>query len=231
MESHIWSPGLDWATPQALIKGSIEIWGIPHLARTARARYGAPVIRRRIARFRSHYSLNMTTWILLAGAAGTGKSTLAKALESRLSAVTLSKDCVRSVLFPGTLTDYTGEQDDLCMRAITGAAAYLTAHARVSFISLDGRSFSRRRQIDEVIEAAERAEAAWKILHLSCADEVAAARLSRNDPDHPARNRDFALYRRIVRDFEPIPYPKLDVDTTDGIEQHLDAICAYLVEK
>lgn len=173
--------------------------------------------------------MRMTTWVLLAGAAGTGKSTLANALQGRLSAVTLSKDSVRSVLFPGALTDYTEEQDDLCMRAITEAAAYLTAHGGVDFILFDGRAFSRRQQIDEIVGAAERAGAGWKILLLSCTDEVAAARLGQIDPDHPARNRDFALYRRILRDFEPIRYPKLDVDTTGGIERQLDTVCEYLV--
>jgi predicted kinase len=93
----------------------------------------------------------MATWVLLAGAPATGKSTLASALEGRLRAVTLSKDRVRSVLFPGALTDYTTEQDDLCMRAILEAARYLTAHSSVDFILFDGRSFSRKQQIDEVL--------------------------------------------------------------------------------
>jgi predicted kinase len=170
----------------------------------------------------------MTTWVLLAGPPATGKSTLAAALERRLKAVTLSKDSVRSVLFPGSLTDYTSEQDDLCMRAILEAAVYLTAHGRVDFILFDGRTFSRRQHIDELLAAAERAGASWRILQLSCADEVVAARLSRDDPNHPARNRDMALYRKVKQDFEPILHPKLELDTTDGIEAKLDEVQHYL---
>jgi adenylylsulfate kinase len=170
----------------------------------------------------------MTTWVLLAGPPATGKSVLATALERRLRAVTLSKDRVRSVLFPGSMTDYTGEQDDLCMRAMVEAAAYLTARDRVDFILFDGRTFSRAQQIGEVIVAAERAGAAWKILQLSCADEVVAERLSRDDPNHPARNRDMALYRKVKQDFELILQPKLELDTTGGIEGKLDRVQAYL---
>ncbi len=68
----------------------------------------------------------MTTWVLFAGLPGTGKSTLAKALAERLGAAILDKDRVRGALFPGLLTDYSAEQDQLCMRAMLEAAAYLT---------------------------------------------------------------------------------------------------------
>jgi predicted kinase len=171
----------------------------------------------------------MTTWVLLAGPPATGKSALATALERRLKAVTLSKDRIRSVLFPGSMTDYTGEQDDLCMRAMLEAAAYLTARDRVDFILFDGRTFSREQQVGQVIVAAERAGAAWKIIQLSCADEVVEARLRQNDPAHPAGNRDMALYRKVKQDFEPILQPKLELDTTDGIEGKLDQVQNYLM--
>jgi hypothetical protein len=37
------------------------------------------------------------------------------------------------------------------------------------------------------------------------------------DPDHPAANRDAALYHRVKAAFEPITREKLDLDTTNGI--------------
>ena len=163
----------------------------------------------------------MTMWVILAGLPGTGKSTLARALVQSLGGVVLDKDRVREVLFPGALTDYTREQDDLCMRTTYEAAAYLTKENRVRFIFVDGRTFSRREQIDAAVGAAERAGAVWRILHVVCADAVAEARLSANDAEHPARNRDVQLYREVKARFETIERPHFVIDSTDGVDAAL----------
>ena len=168
------------------------------------------------------------TWVMLAGLPGTGKSTLARALSARLGGMVLDKDRVREALFSGAMTDYTREQDDLCVRAMLEAAAYSTGKRRTAFIFIDGRTFSKHDQIDEVLQAAERAGARWRILHVTCSDEVAEARLSKADPENPAKNRNVALYWQVKASFEPITYPKLDVDTTDGVEGVLDGVCRYL---
>ena len=170
----------------------------------------------------------MTTWVILAGPPATGKSTLAHALADRLDAVTLDKDRIRKAIFGEALTDYTREQDDLVVQAMLEAAKYLTGRKRVEFILFDGRTFSRKAQIDEVIGAAEGARAAWRILYLSCSDKTAEERLRLGAAEHPARNRDLALYKKIEQSFEPIPYAKLDIDTTQGFESKLDEILSYV---
>ena len=172
--------------------------------------------------------MSMITWVLFAGLPGTGKSTLARALADRLGAAILDKDRVRGALFPDALTDYSAEQDQLCMRAIVEAAAYLTERGRVKYIFFDGRTFSTRAQIEDLLLAAKRAGARWRILHVTCADAVAEQRLARNDPAHPAKNRDPALYRKIKEHFEPILQPKLEVDTTLGVDRELAAVEGYL---
>jgi len=175
--------------------------------------------------------MSMTTWVLFAGLPGTGKSTLARAIAERLGAAVLDKDRVRGALFPGGLTDYTAQQDELCMRAMLEAAAYLTARERVEYIFFDGRTFSRQAQIEDVLLAAGRAGARWRIVHVKCADAVAEERLARSDPSHPAQNRDPALYRRIKQQFEPITQAKLEVDTTSGTDEVLTMVEEYLTGK
>ena len=169
-----------------------------------------------------------STWVIFAGLPGTGKSSLAKALAERLGAAILDKDRVRGALFPDPLTDYSAEQDQLCMRAMLEAAAYLTERRRVKYIFFDGRTFSTQGQIEDVLLAAKQAGARWCILHVTCADAVAEERLARNDPSHPAKNRDPALYRRIKQHFQPILQPRLEVDTTLGIDGVLEAVEGYL---
>jgi predicted kinase len=173
----------------------------------------------------------MTTWVLFAGLPGTGKSTLARALAERLGAAVLDKDRVRGALFPGALTDYSAQQDHLCMRAMLDAAAYLTERKRVDYVFFDGRTFSKQAQIDDVLLAAASAGAPWRIVHVTCADAVAEKRLGQVDPSHPAQNRDPALYRRIKQHFEPIARPKLEVDTTAGTDRVLTMVEAYLTSR
>jgi predicted kinase len=176
------------------------------------------------------YPFSMTTWVILAGLPATGKSMLAHALASRLNSVTLDKDRIRHAIFGEALTDYTQRQDDLVMRAMLDSAKYLTERKSVDFILFDGRTFSHSSQIDAVIGAAETAGAAWRILHLSCSSRTAEERLEREGAKHPAKNRDLALYRQIEQNFEPIPYAKLEIDTSQGFETKLDAILSYLHE-
>lgn len=152
-----------------------------------------------------------TTYVLLAGLPATGKSMLARALANRLGGVVLDKDRVRAALF-GEAVNYSEEQNNLCMQAILNAAAYLTANRVASFIFFDGRTFSRQSHILQVVQAAEAAGARWRILHLRCSDAVAKERLE--SQAHPARDRNFALYKRLQASFEPITLPYLEIDTS-----------------
>jgi predicted kinase len=164
----------------------------------------------------------------MAGLPGTGKSTLAQALAKTLHGVVLSKDVVRAALFPGLFTDCSREQDDLCFEAMLQAANYLAVYHRTKAIFLDGRTFSRKEQIDHAIEAAEASHSDWKILHTTCPDELAEARIVRDASSHPATNRSVEMYRAVKARFEPILYPRLEIDTSGPIERAIAHALQYL---
>jgi predicted kinase len=165
----------------------------------------------------------MITYVLMAGLPGTGKSTLAAALARELNGVVLSKDAVRATLFPGPLTDYTREQDDLCFGMLLDAARYLAVNRRADFIFLDGRTFSRSEQVAQVIRASEVANCAWRIILTACPEPVAETRLKADEGTHLASNRTMELYREIKARFQPIRYEYLEIDTSQQL-----AVCVRL---
>ncbi len=165
--------------------------------------------------------------ILMAGLPGTGKSTLAEALAVELSGTVLSKDKIRHAIFAPRHVEYSTEQDDFCMELMLQAAAYILKKDADRFVFLDGRTFSRRCQVERVIDFANGLGQAWRILECVCSEETAKTRLS-NPLDHPAQNRDLSLYREVKRRFEEITAPKMIVDTGKPLADCIAAILEFL---
>ena len=166
--------------------------------------------------------------VVMAGLPGTGKSTLARALAHAASGIVLDKDVIRSVLFPPDYVEYSNEQDDFCQSLMLETAEYLIRRHPGLRIFVDGRTFSRKYQIDGVIEAAGRLNTEWRIIECVCSEESARQRLDATRLSHPARNRSFELYRSIRAHFEAITGPKLVVDTDAPLEECVAAAGAYL---
>jgi predicted kinase len=167
--------------------------------------------------------------VLLAGLPGTGKTTIARELAQRTQGALLSKDEIRAALFAPEDIEYSVNQDDLVMEVMLQVAGYLLRTSPGRKIFLDGRTFSRRYQVDRVLSFAGELDQPWKIIECACSDKTASRRLDL-EPNlaHPAHNRTFALYLEVKARFEPITHPKTMLDTDQPLDHCLPRALAAL---
>ncbi len=168
--------------------------------------------------------------VLMAGLPGTGKSTVARELAARTSGRVLSKDEIRHATFLPEEIEFSAAQDDFCVSVMLEIAEYLLSRSPSRLIFLDGRPFSRRYQIENVIAAAASMNQPWRIIECICSDETARGRLAADAQTaaHPAGNRNFQLYLEVKSRFETILHPKTVIDTEQPLPACLQQALAAL---
>lgn len=167
----------------------------------------------------------------MAGLPGTGKSAIAAELAKRLPALVLGKDEIRARLFPGKAVDFSREQDDLCMEVVFLIAEALIRTNPEQTIIIDGRTFSRARQIEHLLSRAESLRVKPVIIECVCDDAVAGKRLEDDlrAGTHPAGNRTYRLYQELKEKAEPIRVERLVVDTgKEPLERSVERCMEYL---
>lgn len=153
--------------------------------------------------------------ILMAGLPGTGKTTLAGALAAHFRGMVLNKDEIRAALFSAADIECSLQQDDLIQQIMLQVMGFILKKHPDRYVILDGRTFSRRYQIDCVLEAASALQQPWRILECVCSEAAARERLTQQSAcgEHPAKDRDYQLYLRVKARFEPITLPKTVINS------------------
>ena len=155
--------------------------------------------------------------VLMAGLPGTGKSTLVREVLRSTPGIRLDKDAIRPALFPPAALDYTPEQDDVCIEAMLLAAGYLFDKDTKRLIFFDGRPFARRSERERVLGWAAEHRVTSLLVECVCPENLVRERLEHDREQHPARNRDFALYQSLKARWEPILDPHLTIDTSQPL--------------
>ena len=168
--------------------------------------------------------------IAMAGLPGTGKSTLASALAEALPGVVLNKDAIRAALFPPNEIEYSHRQDDFVFGIMLQVAEHYLQKFPNKHVILDGRTFSKKPQVDILMDYCQMYNRSIVFIKCVCSDETARSRIENDlvNNNHLAANRNVTLYQQTKDNADTLLVPHLTVDTGQALEACVHACLDYI---
>jgi predicted kinase len=155
--------------------------------------------------------------VTLIGLPGAGKSTVARTLERRLGLRRVCRDAIRQAMFPRC--DYTFIEKRAAFRTVLLAVEINCLLGEPTVI--DGMTFSRREDHDEVVALADRHGFDVLPLLIDCPAALARERIARDlaDGRHPAEDREPELVDIVARRFDAPPSAAHRIDAARPMEE------------
>jgi predicted kinase len=155
--------------------------------------------------------------VALIGLPGAGKSTVARAIESELDLRRVCRDEIRRAMFPRC--DYSFVEKRAAFRTVLLALEINCLLGESSVI--DGMTFSRREDYDQVAVLADAQGYDILPLLIDCPPAYARARIARDRraAHHVAEDREPAIVDIVARRFDPPPAAAIRIDATRPMEE------------
>lgn len=149
--------------------------------------------------------------VVVCGPPGVGKTTVAREVAARNSAVHLRTDTVRTDILDDP--EYTTNESWLVYGALLerARAALDAGNSAV----LDG-TFRRTVHRDRAATLAAKHDASLQLVRVTCEEATVRDRMAAREDD--ASDADFEIYRRFRDEFEPITRPHHRVDNSGGLD-------------
>lgn len=164
----------------------------------------------------------MPVVIALMGLPGSGKTTVAERLVSARDLSVISRDAIRGAMFrPCRFTELEKQR---AYRALLLAVAACLELGRSCIV--EGMTFSRASEVEEVRRIAETAGAHFLPVFLDCPVDVAQARTAHDlvRQSRAPEDRDESLVARVAARFDAPPPDALRIDATRTPEEIAKAI-------